>query len=155
MLEAHQEMWFSNRFRLLLHGEVVGELRVSTLRARADLEIDGERYRFQRAGLVRGAFLMEREGRRLARAEKPSMFRSRFTVWLGGRSYQLQKVAVGKRSFVLLEDGTERGRLHRRGFFKRRMRLDLPVAWPLAAQAFIFWLALVVWTREDAAIAGS
>jgi hypothetical protein len=98
---------------------------------------------------------MEREGRRLARAEKPSMFRSRFTVWLGRRSCQLQKVAPGKRSFVLLEDGTEVGRLFRRGFFKRRMRLDLPMDWPLAAQAFIFWLALVVWAREDAAMAAS
>jgi hypothetical protein len=98
---------------------------------------------------------MEREGRRLARAEKPSMFRSRFTVWLGGRSYELKKVAAGKRSFVLLEDGTEMGRLHRRGLFNRRTRLDLPNDWSLAAQAFILWLALVVWAREDAAIAGS
>jgi hypothetical protein len=35
------------------------------------------------------------------------------------------------------------------------MRLDLPIDCPLATQAFIFWLALVVWAREDAAIAGS
>jgi hypothetical protein len=153
MLEAIQRSWFSNDFRLLWRGEPVAELDVSTLRTQAHFEFRGERYRCYRDGLLTGAFLLEQDGSVLARAEKPSMFRSHFTVQLAGRNYLLKKRSRWRRSFVLYESEREVGYLHRSGFFVRRVRVDFPEEWPLAAQAFIFWLALIVWTREDAAAA--
>jgi hypothetical protein len=79
------------------------------------------------------------------------VFRSHFTVQIAGRDYLLKKPSAWRRSFVLFEDGSEVGYLDRSGFLIRRVAIDFPEAWPLATQAFIFWLAHLVWTREDAA----
>lgn len=155
MLEAVQKGWFSNDYRLRSRGGIIAHLRVSSLRTRADLDMGSECYRFYRDGLLAGAFLLEQNGSVLARAEKPGILRSRFTVEFGGRKYDLAKSSVWTKNFVLHEDGKQIGTLRRRGFLIRRVRLDFPRAWPVAAQAFIFWLALVVWRREDAIAAGS
>lgn len=153
MLEAVQRGWFTNDVCLLWRGEALAVLNVSTLRTKADLEFRGERYRCYREGHLTGAFLLEQDGVVLARAEKPSVLRSHFTVQLAGRDYLLKKRSAWSRSFVLYENETEVGYLHRSGFFVRRVQVEFPEGWPLAAQVFIFWLALIVWTREGAAAA--
>jgi hypothetical protein len=154
-MEAVQKRWFSNDFRLLRDGTVVAELDVAALRTRADLDVDGDRYRFYRDGALSGTYLMERAGHVLVRAEKPGMLRGRFTIHIRDRAYELRKQSAWGRTFVLHEDGAEVGTLRRRGFVIRRIQLDLPADWPLSVQAFIFWLALIVWRREDAAAVGS
>jgi hypothetical protein len=152
MLEAVQKNWFSNRFHLLWGDEVIGGLSLSNLRGKADLELGDERFRCYREGFLSGAFHLEQGGVILACAEKPGILQSRFSVRLEGRDYLLKKRSALRRTFYLLEGGDEVGSLHRSGFLSRRVESEFPAEWPLAARAFVIWLALVVWTREDAAV---
>ena len=84
-----------------------------------------------------------------------SQWRDRANFKLDGVNYSLYREGefrgdVGRHFFVL--DGEHQvGAIFRKGMWSRRTYVDLPQDWPLPLQLFVFWLALVVWIREEAA----
>lgn len=153
MLEAIPRGIFSNDFQLRHRGRVVAELDVSTWREKAEVEIEGVRYRLYREGLLSGAFVLERDGQVLAQAVKPSAFRSQFEVETVGRRFSVRKISMWS-LFGVFEGDSQIGSISQARWFTRRMHVDLPADWPIALQVFVFWLALLI-VRREAAAAGA
>jgi hypothetical protein len=151
MLEASPRHLFSNDFVVRSSGRIVGTLDVAIWRERAELEVDGIWYRLYREGMMSGAFVLERAGAIMARAVKPSAFRSRFDVDLGGRPVTLRKLSAFRRTFGIFSGDQQVGVIRPAGMLTRRALVELPSDWPAELQLYLFWLALVIWRREDSA----
>jgi hypothetical protein len=152
MIEAVPKHLFSNDYVLRSSDGRVAELDVSSWRERAEFVLDGASYRLYRDGIV-GPFVLERDGTVVARARKPSAFRDRFEVELPDRTCVLRKMSLSGRRFGVFEGDRAAGEMAKASFFGRGIRLSLPADWPPAIQIFLFWLALVIWNREAAAVA--
>jgi hypothetical protein len=153
LLEAIPTGIFSNRFRLQQEDELLGEFDPSIWRDKARLEIEDGTHELYREGQFRGDFVLEHNGKVVARATKPSAFRGIFTVELSDRHLILRKRSVWGRDFVLFDGEKEIGTIRPRGFFRRRTNIELPGDWPLPLRIFVFWLAFLIWKRDDAAAA--
>lgn len=130
------------------HGRV-GELEVSGWREKAELATTEGRFRLYRERTFSGAFVMEREGQVVARAVKPSALRAEFRLAIGGREFTLRRRGLFG-PFTLAEGDVAVGTVRRAGVFTRRTYIDLPDDWSTAVRAYVFWLVLVIWTREAA-----
>jgi hypothetical protein len=149
MLEAVPNNFFSSNFRLEEEGRLLGEVSASLWRDKATLEIQDGTYQFYREGQFSGDFVLEHNGNILARASKPSAFRNRFDVELPNRRLVLRKVAAFRRRLGLFDGEKPIGSVYPLGIFTRRSNIDLPSDWPLPIRVFVFWLAFIVWKRQD------
>ena len=153
MLEAVPRHLFSYDFVVRSASGDVATLDVALWRERAEFELDGVPYRMYREGLMSGAFILERAGFPIATAAKPSAFRAAFELETGGRSYSLRRLSIFSRHFGLFSGDTQIGSVRPASIFTRRTLIELPRDWSPALQLFVFWLALVIWKREEAAAA--
>jgi len=150
VIEAVPKGIFSSDFQLQQAGRLVADLDASSWREKADVQIDGETFRLYREGMMSGAFILEWNGRTLARAIKPSVLSDRFEMEVGKRSFTLRKESLWSRRFGLWEGEQQVGRVAPAGTFTRRVLIELPDDWPSSVQTFVFWLALLMWKRQKA-----
>lgn len=150
MIEAVPRGIFSGGFQLQQDGRTIADLDVSSWREKAGVQIDGETFGMYREGMMSGAFVLEWNGRTLARAIKPSVFSDRFELEIGNRSFTLRKESMWSRRFGLFEGEQRVGGVTPAGVFTRRTLIELPADWPSSVQTFVFWLALLIWNREQA-----
>jgi hypothetical protein len=94
---------------------------------------------------------MERDGKVIARASKPSFFKCTLEVELPNRRLTLRKLSPWKRRFGLFEGEKQIGNISPLGSFSRRAQIDLPADWPMAIRGFLFWLVFLSWQREEVA----
>ena len=153
MLEAVPSNIFSSSFRLEEEGRLLGEIGASLWRDKATLEIQDGTYELYREGQFVGDFVLEHNGNILARASKPSAFRNRFDVELPNRRLMLRKLGALSRRFGLFDGDRQVGGVYPLGIFTRRSSIDLPAEWPLPLRVFVFWLAFIIWKRQNAAAA--
>ena len=157
MLIAHTVGFFAATLKIYQGKEEVARIKTSGWRERADLEINENGYRkffsLKRDGVFSGSFLLLEMERVICSAIKPSAFSNRFEISLDGRSYEFRRPSIWSQRFVLISNGVEVGSVVPRGFFRRRFEIDLPEALPLAVKAFVFWLSLVIFKREQSAAA--
>jgi hypothetical protein len=148
VIEAVPSGWFSNSFRLQQAHGTVAEINLSGWREKAEFAIQGGSYRLYREGFASGAFVLEGQGQTLARAWKPSALRARFELEFPGHTFTMRRTGMG-RGFGVFAGERQVGSIRRAGLFTRRTIIDLPADWPPAAQVFAFWLALIIWRREE------
>ena len=149
MLRAAPASWFSWNFVLSQDGEPVAEINLAWLREAGQLSVGAESYRVYREGVMSGAFVLEKDGVQLARAEKPSaMFRS-FNVHCNGKAYTLEAESAFRRKFVLRDGADSVGSIYPEGAFTRRCTVDLPRDIPIPVAAFILWLVIILWKRDS------
>jgi hypothetical protein len=153
MLEAVPTNIFSSNFRIQQDGNLLGEIETSIWRDRARLEIGEGTYLFYREGQFSGDFVLEHNGNVVARARKPSAFRNQFEVELPNQLLVLRKISWLNRGFALFDGERQLGSIYPLGIFTRRSNIDLPSEWPLPIRAFLFWLAFIIWKRQNAAAA--
>lgn len=153
MLEAVPTGIFSSRFLLQQEDQLLGEFDPSVWRDKARLELEDGTYELYREGQFKGDFVLDLNGKIVARATKPSAFRGIFTVELSNRHLILRKRSIWSRDFVLFDGEKEIGAIRPRGVFNRRTNIELPSEWPVSLQIFVFWLAFLIWKRENAAAA--
>jgi hypothetical protein len=153
MLEAIPTNIFSSNFRLQQNDNLLGEVEASIWRDRAVLEIGEGTYQLYREGQFSGDFVLEHNGNVVARARKPSLFRNQFEVELPNQLLLLRKLAPLSRRFGLFDGERQLGSVYPLGIFTRRSNIDLPSDWPLPIRAFVFWLAFIIWKRQNAAAA--
>ncbi|HEV3050828.1 MAG TPA: hypothetical protein VGX50_10985 [Longimicrobium sp.] len=151
MIVAVPRKWFSGDYLLQQAHGTVADLDVSAWREQGEFDVAGGRYRVYREGMASGAFVLEKSGQTLARAVKPSAFKARFEIQAGGRAFTMHRPRWWRSDFALLEGQTQVGSVRRARAFTRRTIVDLPHDLPLAAQVFVFWLALIIWNREQSA----
>jgi hypothetical protein len=149
MLRASPIGWFSWNFILSEDGERLAEINLAWLREAGQLSVGEESYRVYREGIMSGAFVLEKDGVRLARAEKPSALYRSFNVAYDGKYYMLEAESAFRRKFVL-KDGSEHvGSIYPEGALTRKCIVDLPEGIPLAVRTFIVWLVIILWKRES------
>jgi hypothetical protein len=151
MLEAIPTNIFASNFRLQQNDNLLGEVEASIWRDRAVLEIGEGTYRLYREGQFSGDFVLEHNGNVVARARKPSLFRNRFEVELPNQLLELRKLGPLSRRFGLFDGERQLGSVYPLGIFTRRSNIDLPSDWPLPIRVFVFWLAFIIWKRQNAA----
>ena len=156
MLTATPKRWFSWDFTVQEGSQPIAKIDHSLWREKGTLTIEGKDYRVYREGVMRGEFVLESDGKVLARAEKPSAFRRSFVVTHAGREYTLQAQSALRRPFVLLQGSQEVGWITPQGIFSRKTQVDLPEVLPLPVRVFLLWLTIVLWKRDaDSAAAAS
>jgi hypothetical protein len=101
--------------------------------------------------LFSGDWIIERSGKAVARATKPSALQNRFEVALPNRMVVLRRLSLFTRRFGVFDGETQIGTISPQGIFTRRATVDLPADWPLAIRAFLFWLVFLMWKRQNAA----
>jgi hypothetical protein len=147
VLELVPQSWFSWNFAVLQDGRPVAGIDISRWREKGMLAVDGSNYQVYREGLMSGAFILELNGRRMARAEKPSALARSFKVEFAGRIFRWEG-NVFRRSFVLAENSRTVGSLTPAGIFTRKAAAELPDDLPLPVKVFLIWLALILWKRD-------
>lgn len=153
MLEAIPTDILSTNFRLQQQNQLLGEVDVSILREKARIELEDGTYELYRERQFSGDFVLEHNGKIVARATKPSALQNRFEVELPDRRLVLRKVSIWNRRFELFDGEKQIGSIYPLGIFTRRSNIDLPDDWPLAIRVFLFWLAFIIWKRRNQAAA--
>jgi hypothetical protein len=79
------------------------------------------------------------------------VFENRFEVTVPGHTLELRKANLFSRRFNVLESGKQIGGIYPLGLFTRRSNIELPSGWPLSTRIFLFWLAFLIWKKQNAA----
>lgn len=153
MLQARPVRAFSRDYHLEDDGRTIATLDVSWWKDAGTFAIDGTEYSLSREHLMDGAFVLQGDGEELARATKPSAFRSRFDLEIGDGWYSLARTSALGRAYRVVDEDAEVGTIRPAGWLTRRALVDLPSEWPLPVQVFVFWLVLVMWNRDETALA--
>lgn len=151
MLEAMATGIFNIKFLLRQQNQLLGEFDTSFWRFKGQLELEEGTYQLYREGWLSGDFLLELNGKVVARASKPSAFQNRFEVELPNRRVVLRKPSPYNRRVIVLDGEREIGSIYPLGVITRRTNIDLPGDWPLPIQVFLFWLVFTLWKRPNAA----
>ncbi len=132
-------------------------VHLSSWRERARLELvdDAETLEMSREGVASGAFRLLRDGQPIVQARKPSAWRSAFVIEMEGATLHLRPDSCFHSGFTLYAGAQAVGRIQRTGTFRRSATIDLPTDWPLPLRMFVFWLVLVIWSRDASAAASS
>jgi hypothetical protein len=149
ILRAIPKSWFSWDFRIMDGTRQVAEMDLSWWREQGLLTVEGVPYKVYREKLMSGAFVLEKAGSMLVRAEKPDTFWRRFLIDYEGRQFTLQAKSAFGREFTLSTDRSEIGRIAPEGIFTRRAEASLPQELPLPVRVFILWLVIILWKRQS------
>jgi len=149
MLTANPRHLFSWDYTLVNDGVPIAELDTSSWREKGRLSVSGTTYRMFRERLFSGAFLLESDGKVLARAEKPGAFTRRIVIDVEGAQLELKPRSIFSRSFQLLQGGVVVGSLSPSGLLSRRIDVELPERLPLPIRAFVVWLNVLLWKRDS------
>jgi len=148
MLKALPDSWFSWNFTIFDERSAVAKIDLAWVREAGELHVDGSSYRVYREGLLNGAFILEKEGAEIARAEKPGILFRSFKVESGGKIFMVDAESALGRKFVLSEGGQTLGSVQPEHALTRRAIVDLPEDIALPVRIFIVWLILILWKRD-------
>ena len=129
----------------------VANVEMSWWCEKGTLTIDRTRYQMYREGWLTGAYVLERDGTVIARAERGSAFLRQYVLQYRDRHYTLKARSAFRRPFVVWDGTQEIGSIECTAFFSRDAMAELPDAWPLPVRAFVIWLTMVQWRRDHAA----
>ncbi|MEN6428998.1 MAG: hypothetical protein ABFE13_26925 [Phycisphaerales bacterium] len=115
----------------------------------------GTDYRLSREGPWTGDFLLTADDQVLARATKDSVFFRSFTIRLDGRELLFRAAAWLFRRFELIEGDSVIGEVVPDHFLTRACTVEFPDDLSVPVQVFLFWLAALMWRRQNNAAAGS
>lgn len=149
MLEAVATGILPLRFQFRQQNRLLGELATSFWRGNGQLELEEGTYELYREGWFSGDFLLELDGKVVARASKPSAFQNRFEVEMPNRRVVLHKPSSYNRLVILLDGEKQIGSIYPLGVFTRRTGIDLPDDWPLPIRVFLFWIVFTIWKRPN------
>jgi len=141
--------WYSSDFTVRQASRAVADADVSWWREKGVLTIEGVHYEAYRDGVLTGTFVLERNGTVIARAEKPSAFFRKYLVRHGDREYTLDARSAFRRAFVLLDGSREIGTIEPTSALTREAIANLPDSWPLPIRAFVIWLTMIQWRRDQ------
>lgn len=150
MLSAAPRRWLSWDYMVKdSDGEDVARVTIGSWSEKGTVILAEEEYRVYRQGLT-GPFVLESvDGSTAASALKPSALHRKFLVSSGGREYTLQAAAALSREFGLFDGDRRVGAVVPASWLSRRARADFDGEIPPPLQAFVLWLALLLWKRES------
>lgn len=147
MLELVPKNMFSWDFWVVQDGTEIALIDQSLWQEKGEFAVDGATYKVYREGLMSGEFILEGEGKPLAKAEKPSAFFRSFKVTYEGKNFEWKARSAFGRGFVLLDGDTEVGSVTPESMFGRKAAAVLPEEFPMPVKVFMMWLAIILWER--------
>lgn len=147
ILEACPRSIFSWSFELFADGQPVTIMNMVWFREGGTFSWEGAHYTLSRESSWSGDFLLESDGRTIARATKPSAFRRRFEIHASDRTMTFEAASPLTRRFRLLENDRTIGSVAPKHALTRRCSVELPDDLSIPVQVFLFWLAVLMWRR--------
>ncbi|MBN2216561.1 MAG: hypothetical protein JW719_04210 [Pirellulales bacterium] len=147
MLRAHPKSIFSWNFSITKGSVLVANLTMNWMGERGSLDVHGARYDLYRQGWLHGAFVIATDRLVVAQAGKSSPFVRRFDVAYGHHRLCLTARSPFTRAFGVYDESGEIGSIYPDHFLTRRATIALPESIALPVQAFLFWLAVLMWRR--------
>lgn len=147
MLEATPIRLFSADYQVTRDGQPVTLIDMATLRSRGQFELDGVPYTFRATGLMGGSYVLESQGRTVARATRERLIPLLYRVNAGDRMLGLALHAPGRR-FTVRHGDRVIGEVRPRRLLSRsaRARFEEPLSLPV--QVFLLSLVLLYWRRR-------
>lgn len=148
MLRASPDSWLSWQFSIFDENKAIAKIDIAWVREAGTLHLQGTDYRVYREKLLSGAFILEKDGTVIARAEKPSALTRSFKVTCDGRNFVLEAESAFLRAFVLRENEQTIGTIKPEHAFTRNAVVDLPADMALPVRIFMIWLTFILWKRD-------
>lgn len=154
MLTATPTSFFKWNYAVTEHDKHVADLTVNWVGESGTMRIGGKSFDLNRQATLLGAFVAEYAGEIIAEAEKPSVFRRRFLMQCMDGEFEVKALSPFTRRFGVYKYGDRIGQIGPRHMFTRKSTIDLPKDMPLEIQLFAFWLAVLMWRRQQNTAAG-
>lgn len=127
-------------------GDAKARLRFRWREEAGRLEVGGRTYRVQRED-PEGTYVLERRGRRLATARRPSDFARAFHIDFGGDLWELHARPM-RRRFKVLHRGRRVAEIEPAAWYKRHARLTAAEGIPEEVGYFLMVMVLLWWRRK-------
>ena len=127
-------------------GDGTARLRFRWREEAGRLEVGGRTYRVHRED-PDGVYVLERRGRRLATAGRPSDFARAFHIDFGGDRWELHARPM-RRKFKILHRGRRVAEVEPAAWYKRHARLTATEGIPEEVGYFLMVLVLLWWKRK-------
>ena len=157
MLKVIKKRWYSRTFTVLEESNAVADSRLSFLREKGVLTVQGQSYAMHPEGFFSRRYLLESAGSVSARAQNVQRYHHiRCLIHHAGRQYALPeepgfdraRCPFGSDILVFLLNDTQIGSISRENSLTFRGTVDLPHDIPLPVKIFIICLALITWKYE-------
>ena len=142
-LEGEPLHWFSHDYRVRRNGEELTLIDLA-FRSRGEFVLQGERYDFRREHLLARSYILEQDGRVVARAERTSLIPSRYRITVTDRQLTLKPRMPGQTWLVQHGDRTI-GEVRRRQLFSRAFIAEFREPLTLVAEVFVLAVVVVRW----------
>ena len=142
-LEGEPLRWLSHDYRVRRNGVELTLIDL-TFRSRGEFVLEGERYEFRREHLLARSYILEQDGRVVARAERTGIIPSRYRVTVSDRQLTLRPRLPGHTWLVQHGDRTI-GEVRRRRLFSRAFIAEFREPFPLVAEVFVLAVVVVRW----------
>ncbi len=154
-IRATPKHLFSWGFDLDLDGASSVSFDMAWLREGGRFTWGGTDYQLSREGPWAGDFLLTADDQVLARATKDSVFFRSFTIRFDGRELLFRAAAWLFRRFELIEGDSVIGEVVPDHFLTRACTVEFPDDLSVPVQVFLFWLAALMWRRQNNTAVGS
>ncbi|HEX7071680.1 MAG TPA: hypothetical protein VF190_12780 [Rhodothermales bacterium] len=148
MLVAVPKNILANDYHIERDGQRVAFLDTALFKRQGTIEIGGKLLRVERKGLVRPDFKLYLNDAEIARAHKPAILRDAVRLQLGETECIIRRKHLFSRRFEVWNGEERIGEIAHIRWYSNRARIDLPDAWPLGLQVFVFWVVLTFWQRD-------
>lgn len=128
-------------------GQRVGLIDRSAFRESAKVEVAGETFEVRRSNLGRLFSMIGPGGGEVARAERRGFLTQRWAITAGARQFELAAAHPFTQRLALVEGGTQIGSARRQPL-SRAGSAELPDDMALPEQAFVCFLAQLIWARK-------
>lgn len=146
-LHARRTRLFSSDYWIQEGTRNLTLLDLARLRSRGEFLLDGASYEFRAEGLLGGSYVLERDGRVVARATRAQLFPLVYRVHAGDRILELHSHPPG-RKFSLRHGDRVTGAIRPAGPFSRSGVAEFQEALAPAVEVFLIALVLLKWRRR-------
>jgi hypothetical protein len=113
------------------------------------IRLESEEYRIFKPGFLIGCWMLQRGGRTISEARKPSAFLRRFELKTADGEFLVKARSPIGRSFDIFAQDRHIGEIRPEHAFTRRATIDCSDEISPLDQLFSFWLAALTWRRRQ------
>lgn len=145
-LDATPTTWLAVGYDVRGSSMGTGHLRFRWREETGHIDVAGRRYRIRRTD-EGGLYVLERRGRRLASAVRPTDFARTFDIDYKGDRWELHARPM-RRAFRILRQGRRIAEIGPASWYKRHARLQAPAGIDDELAYFLMVLTLLWWRRK-------
>ena len=153
-LHIEAEGLLSTDYEIRRSDRLVARIDMARMRSAGQIEAGTASYSARPERLFSGNYVMERDGSRVARAERSGWLRPAYAVRGADRMLMLRPSGMLSRRYRILHGDRPIGSIAREGFFGRSATAVFDENVPEEMQLFLIFLALLRWRKQRQASRG-